>query len=689
MQSPYYSGYYLKIVMASLAMLLFACKENLKQKDDTSSKFSDIIVLKANRLQSDGELKQAMHYIDSAFSELENPTLVDLWKKYAFKANHYLNYQLQPQKAKLYVDSMHLMLAGNENKYVELITSTIFVHADLLMVQKRYNEAFQYYYEGRSFAKQKLDNCDYSIFSHHLGIVRYRQGQYAKAIPYIKQALLDRGDCKTDFYSKVAEPQSFLNTAGLCYEKLRKLDSAIVYYQKALILLEDNEAKYPKDISFSEAARGVVLGNLGGVYSKKNQPILAERYLKESIQINDRPGYEVADAITARIKLADFFIKNKRYPEAKVELALIKKRISWNEKQNRPMDHLKGQWYLLQWNYAEKVSNLGQAYQYSKKYYQLRDSIELVNEGMQQADMDEAFKIKEQQHQLSLLDRDNKVKKTSLIALMMLGALTLIIVFIVWRNLLKSKKNIAELTYLNEKVRQQNKELQKVLSDLEQSQTENTRMMKIAAHDLRNPIEGIASVAGMMLEEQRSEQDEVMLELINKASKNSLELVNNLLQVHSGERELKKDNIDIGELLQYCVDLLTHKAIAKKQVLHLTKINLKVLANREKLWRVMSNLITNAIKFSEEGKEIWIEAKLDRDKLVVSVKDEGIGIPNSMNTKVFDIFTEAKRQGTMGEQSFGLGLAISKQIMDLHDGNIWFETEIGSGTTFFISLPIE
>jgi signal transduction histidine kinase len=75
--------------------------------------------------------------------------------------------------------------------------------------------------------------------------------------------------------------------------------------------------------------------------------------------------------------------------------------------------------------------------------------------------------------------------------------------------------------------------------------------------------------------------------------------------------------------------------------------------------------------------------------VLIAVKDHGIGIPAEMKDKIFDMFTEAKRTGTAGEQAFGLGLAISKQIVEAHGGKIWFESKPGQGTTFYVELPVE
>jgi signal transduction histidine kinase len=234
----------------------------------------------------------------------------------------------------------------------------------------------------------------------------------------------------------------------------------------------------------------------------------------------------------------------------------------------------------------------------------------------------------------------------------------------------------------------QNSLLQNALNSLEQSQADNTRMMQIVAHDLRNPIGGITSVVSLMLEEQdRPEDDRAMLELIKTSGQNSLELVSDLLQVHTHAKELKKEPVDLNQMLHYCIDLLRFKAEAKRQQIELHAVPITVSANQEKIWRVVSNLIANAIKFSPAGAKIMIQLEQKLHHILITVKDHGIGIPIEMQDKIFDMFTEAKRSGTAGEQSFGLGLAISKQIVEAHGGTIWFESKENNGTTFFVKLP--
>jgi signal transduction histidine kinase len=141
-------------------------------------------------------------------------------------------------------------------------------------------------------------------------------------------------------------------------------------------------------------------------------------------------------------------------------------------------------------------------------------------------------------------------------------------------------------------------------------------------------------------------------------------------------------------MLSHAVELLQNKASEKNQqiVLDISRKPERLSINREKMTRVISNLINNSIKFSPANEEIHVTAEQNNDGVIISVKDKGIGIPAELAETVFDTFTPAKRPGTSGEKSFGLGLSICRQIVEAHNGKIWFESEPGMGTTFHVQL---
>jgi signal transduction histidine kinase len=152
--------------------------------------------------------------------------------------------------------------------------------------------------------------------------------------------------------------------------------------------------------------------------------------------------------------------------------------------------------------------------------------------------------------------------------------------------------------------------------------------------------------------------------------------------------EIRKGKTDVNELLRDAVAALGCKANEKQQKIIIDYLQpaSNILGNKEKMQRVIINLVTNAIKFSETGSEIYVAATRLDGSIRIKVADQGIGIPDNLKGQVFDMFTEAKRIGTAGEKPYGLGLSICRQIVEAHDGKIWFTTTKGKGTSFYVEL---
>jgi len=672
------------------AALFSACTKPVagNQNHDT---FSDNIIDKANTLLNSGQLKASIVYLDSAYNAFQNPGPLDLWKKYHQRASYYLNYEKKPAIARQNIDSMLFILKGREQQYTTEYASTKFVEGDVLLAEKKYTEAFKSYYDGTQFARKNLDSCSYYQLTYQLGMVRYKQGNYLKAIPYFKQAFTGNRSCKADagFSYLFIYPQSQLNTIALCFEKLNMPDSAIYYYKQALNFIDRNIGRFPKKNQFAEMARGVIYGNMGGVYVTLNNYAEAEKYLQASIKINNRLGYAVEDAQTARIKLAGLYLRFSHLAAAYEILVNIGDDLACGHGKSSDNDIVWLRWYRLNWEYFEKTNNVSQAYLYAQKYYKFRDSLDEIDKGLKSSDIDMSFKETEQQYKLALISKRDQLKTAYLIGIIVFAVMTVVILLMIGYYLKRSRKSVSELMRLNREVNDHNTQMQRTLTALEQSQAENTRMMQVVAHDLRSPIGGITQVAEMMLEEHdRPEEDRMMLELVKTSGKNSLELISDLLQIHTRLEELKKEPVDMFMLLYYCVELLRFKAREKAQQIDLQGEYLILYINREKIWRVISNLIANAIKFSPSGANISVQLLQKDHHALIIVEDHGIGIPVEMKDKVFDMFTEARRLGTAGEQTHGMGLAISRQIVEVHDGHIWFESKPGNGTSFYVELPI-
>ena len=265
----------------------------------------------------------------------------------------------------------------------------------------------------------------------------------------------------------------------------------------------------------------------------------------------------------------------------------------------------------------------------------------------------------------------------------------MLIFFLIFLHWQKSKKNLVVLGRLNDTINDQNVTLEDALNELKIRSQEKDRILRTVAHDLRNPIGGIASITNVMAAESYNDDQLEFINLIKETSNNSLELINEILEVtNDGLSGSNMELVEINSLLNNSVGLLRFKAAEKNQAIIFDGLTSPedFLINREKIWRVIGNLISNAIKFSPSGAKIFVKARLYDDGIEISVQDSGIGIPKNIENKVFNTFTEAKRSGTAGEKSFGLGLSISKQIVEYHHGKIWFENNADAGTNILFQV---
>lgn len=290
------------------------------------------------------------------------------------------------------------------------------------------------------------------------------------------------------------------------------------------------------------------------------------------------------------------------------------------------------------------------------------------------------YALKEEQ--VKSLDQRSRYQIILLVTISIGCLLAIAFLLVIRQNLGRTKK-------FNEQISEQNEKLIRAFEALQQSQADNTHMLKVVAHDLRGPIAGIFSLTQLMLEEDGiSESNKEMLQLIKSSSEDCLKLSNSILQVHFKTETLEKGPVELAGLLQRCVSLLRSSADAKMQTIKLHLQPTTLMASSEKLFRVINNLVTNAIKFSPDKSIIELEIEKGAGYVRIKVADEGMGIPLEIEDNIFEMFTKGRRLGTAGEKTFGLGLAISKQIVEAHGGKIWFERKVDSGTLFIVELPL-
>ena len=230
---------------------------------------------------------------------------------------------------------------------------------------------------------------------------------------------------------------------------------------------------------------------------------------------------------------------------------------------------------------------------------------------------------------------------------------------------------------------------------LERERGERLQFINALAHELKTPLTSIVASGGLLLEELKEEAQSPRVRLINNMLRatNKLEArLSELLDMAKMESlgfELTLELLDIRPLLQNMVNEFLPVATEKGQslTLDIPPSVPMVKADRQRLEQVLLNLLTNATKFTGEGGRIQLRLIRKGTALVVEVKDNGSGITEEEQARIFMPYyrVEADRQRFSG---LGLGLALSKQLVELHGGRIWVKSVLGKGSTFAFSLLV-
>ena len=182
------------------------------------------------------------------------------------------------------------------------------------------------------------------------------------------------------------------------------------------------------------------------------------------------------------------------------------------------------------------------------------------------------------------------------------------------------------------------------------------------------------------------------LNLVQENSRHCLKIIDALTKEEYREAPTiatRKNRLDVVEQIGYIADELKQSYMSRSISFQATSSSIIISADEIKVLLIVNNLTSNALKYSREMDAIIIRVSEKNEDVIISVEDKGIGIPESSKSMIFKRQIGLGRTGLQGEQSFGLGLYISKTLADLIGGKIWFESEEGKGSIFYLSIPKE
>jgi PAS domain S-box-containing protein len=246
----------------------------------------------------------------------------------------------------------------------------------------------------------------------------------------------------------------------------------------------------------------------------------------------------------------------------------------------------------------------------------------------------------------------------------------------------------AELTLKNEQLEARNREV-------ERANRLKTEFLASMSHELRTPLHtiiGFSELLGEQLEGPLTDKQQRFVGHILQDARHLLELINEVLdisKIESGRLELKQETFDFGQCVEEVMAGIRHHAASRNITLeNQNNFHESLYADRLRLKEILYNLLNNAVKFTPEGGRVWIEAGREGDTLHISVCDTGIGIPEKEQPSIFEKFYQVGDISGGVREGTGLGLPITKHLVELHGGAISVASQPGKGSSFRLVLPL-
>jgi two-component system sensor histidine kinase/response regulator len=238
------------------------------------------------------------------------------------------------------------------------------------------------------------------------------------------------------------------------------------------------------------------------------------------------------------------------------------------------------------------------------------------------------------------------------------------------------------------------RKLKESQANLEELNKTKDKFFSIIAHDLKNPISSFKNLSELLTDQYDHLTEEELKEfigLMSESSNNLFKLLENLLmwsRAQVGSINMNKEEFIINDIVRNNLLLMKLNAENKKiKLVNNIEKDIAVFGDINMLDTVIRNLISNALKFSDAGDKITIDAEISEDIVTMKISDTGVGMPPEIQEKLFKIDKQITSIGTQQERGTGLGLILCKEFINKNNGDIWVESEQGKGSTFFFTVP--
>lgn len=534
-----------------------------------------------------------------------------------------------------------------------------------------YSIALEYLFEALHIYKRHNDFLEESRVLINIGKLYIIINELDKAIEYMNESMLIKRKLKDQ--PGVA---NVLNNLGVIYRRKGEIDRALSLFEESFQIQRTLSDK---------AGMANSLNNIGIILHTKDQTSKAIEYFKEALQLREELGDNAGIAMGLfnlgfMYSLLEHHNKAFEHFQKSIEYAQI---IKDNNLRIRAYEALSGQF--------QKTGDYKNALLYYEKFHKLNDS--LFNEKSKNQLLEIQTKYETDQKEKELI----KTRQVSLA----LGGLLLMAFFFVFAVMVSYRKN----KRINYALKKQNKEIKRQKQKLEEAKElvqQNLRLKELffaaANHDLRVPI-SIISGFTELLENKITDKDLLQyLESIKSSSKSLKKLVDDILELSTIESDFFKLNKEPVNLLHLANEI--HAAylpqITDKQIQFTLDreniIDIWLLFDEVRIRQIIYNLLDNALKFTGKGEiKLKIEAYSKQEKdnytLRITIEDTGVGIPEEHQKLIFDTSYSSKPASDVCRLSYGLGLQITRKLVDYMKGQIHLTSGADIGTKFEIEIP--
>jgi|GEM_PF-2243650 len=622
--------------------------------------------------QPDSALKYANLGLE--LSKLGSASIVDAELHITKSLSHFGLRQMQIAKNEL--NSAEQIAANLDDDELKIKVS--YEYATLMSSLGEYDQAIQYGLEMLQLAESNQDTLSMARATLTVGASMYTGGRKEESLKYSLSALE---------YGKIVEANGVI---GLTYNNLAVYfsdrgdwESAISYYEKGLDLA------MLKDDSISWA---LPMSNLASALISVKKYKEAEKHIDLAMAITEQhPEHPYRSlALMSRGELeywTQSFSTCAPFLQSAYETSKKTKDVGL-------MQHILNQMV----NLADSARNYGRAFQWQKELQTIRDSLfsDERLDRMKELEIQYEIQKTESENALLLLEQEKSKARNQRIIWIVLAAgvaMVALVIFLFGTNRIKSRHNRI-LRRKTDLIKDQNGKLKEKNELLNALNEEKDALMGVVAHDLKAPLskaEGLLTI--MSMDEGTVEANQQYITMMEKVFKDGKNLIEELVLVNDLESQgvpLKLESVDLQAIAADTFDTF-EKVAAQKEIQLLVESKFTqatIQSHPGYLKRTLDNLISNSIKFSPNGKNIFVLLKEESNQLRIEVKDEGPGIPKDEIPLLFNKFSKLTNRPTAGESSTGLGLSIVKGLVNRLQGEIVVDSTLGEGSKFTVLIPL-